>query len=77
MNEVQRDRLTQETHQAVVGIPGTDDKGLVGDFKDMKDDIRRLNGKVRRNEVRSKVNQGIGTLLLSGVVWLAKYVGLW
>ena len=35
------------------------------------------NGKVRRNEVRSKVNQGIGVLFLSGLGWIAKQSGLW
>jgi len=57
------DKLLQETHDTVVelktallGIPGTDDKGLVGDFKEFRKntntDIDRLYRKHNRLSVR-------------------------
>lgn len=41
--------MTGEVHQAVLGIEGTEDKGLVGDFKDLLGEFRKMNGRVSRN----------------------------
>lgn len=35
MKPSERDDLIKETHQALLGIKGTEDKGLVGDFKNL------------------------------------------
>ena len=66
MTDQERDALARETHQALLGIPGTDEKGLVGDVKELTERIASQNGKVRGNEVRSKVNQAVLTLLITG-----------
>jgi len=46
MKPAERDKLTQETHQALLGIPGTADKGLVGDVRELKGDLKHMNGRV-------------------------------
>lgn len=42
-------QMIQETHQGMFGVPGTDDKGLVGDVRGIRKDIGEQNGRVRRN----------------------------
>lgn len=39
----------QAIHQALLGLEGTDDKGLVGDFKELKGDVKKQNGRVLNN----------------------------
>ena len=51
MKPSERDKLTQETHQALLGIPGTEDKGLVGDFKELKEVVKEQNIQIDRNRV--------------------------
>ena len=70
-DKTQREMI-QELYQAVIGIPeNPDENGLVGD-------VKKLNGKVRSNEVRSKVNQGAIASLASGVVaGISKLLGMW
>lgn len=70
MKASERDKLAQETHQALLGIPGTDDKGLVGDVKEIKTQLNSLNGRVRKNE--RDITYGKALLGLSGgigAVW--------
>ena len=46
MKASERDKLAQETHQALLGIPGTADKGLVGDVKDLKGELKSVKDRV-------------------------------
>lgn len=52
-------QLTQEVHQAVLGVPGTEDSGLVGDMKELKYDVKKQNGRVRLNTVRIAIIIGV------------------
>ena len=71
MAEKTQKEMLHEIYQAVIGIPeNPDENGLVGD-------VKKLNGKVRGNEVRSKVNQGSVGLFMVVVGWFAKHLGLW
>lgn len=49
MTEKTQKQMIQETHQGMFGVEGTDDKGLVGDVKDIKSEIKEQNGRVRKN----------------------------
>lgn len=67
----------QEVHQAVLGVPGTEDKGLVGDIKEVKGDVKNQNGRVRRNSARIAIIAGVlaglgvlGGLEISDVIQL-------
>ena len=64
--------MIYELHQVVIGLKDNPhDNGLVGEIKDIALKIDTLNGRVRGNEVRSKVNQGIlGTLGGGGILGL-------
>lgn len=42
--------LIQELHQGVYGIPGTEEKGLIGDVKDLIGVIQIQNGRIGKNE---------------------------
>ena len=41
MKASERDDLIKETHQALLGVKGTEDKGLVGDFKELKEVVQQ------------------------------------
>ena len=43
----------QEVHQSVFGVPGTEDKGMAGDIKDIKNLIKEQN--CRYDKLKSKV----------------------
>ena len=51
MKPAERDRLTQETHQALLGVKGTEDKGLVGDFKELKAVVKEHNKGIEQNRL--------------------------
>ena len=55
MKTPERDKLAQESHQALLGIPGTEDNGLVGDVKEMKADIKQINSRVSSVETGQAV----------------------
>jgi len=59
LSEKTQKRLIQETHQGMFGVPGTDDKGLVGDVKGIKMDIREQNGRVRKNSKLIYIIMGV------------------
>ncbi len=44
--------LISEVHQAVLGIPNTEDNGLVGDIKEIKAELKSVNKRVAVVEVR-------------------------
>ncbi|KKL98834.1 hypothetical protein LCGC14_1820460 [marine sediment metagenome] len=52
MKAAERDKIAQETHQALLGIPGTEDKGLVGDVKEIKLHLEDHSYRLRTVEVR-------------------------
>ena len=59
MTEKTQKEMIQEIHQTTIqqrtvllGVPGTDDKGLVGEVKDVKlkvNSVARSHGKLKRN----------------------------
>ena len=72
MGEKRQGEMVRELYQVVIGIPeNPTDNGLIGVINNIDKKLDALNGKVRGNEVRSKVNQGILGSLVTGVVALA------
>ena len=45
----ERDELLIELRTAVVGIKDTADKGMAGDIKELKNQLLRQNGRIRKN----------------------------
>lgn len=41
-------KLINEIWQGLYGVPNTDDKGVYGDIKEIKAEIKQQNGKVRK-----------------------------
>ena len=66
MKVAERDNLLKEVHQAVLGVKGTEDGGLVGDFKELKEAVKDSNG--RQNKLSKKVNTIIGVLIGCGIL---------
>ena len=59
--------MTRELYQAVIGIPESpDDNGLIGIVNGISEKLDIVNGRTRKNEVRSKVNQAIIALIVGG-----------
>ena len=52
--------------------------GFKGDIPEITQRLKDLNGKVRSNEVRSKINQALIGLFSTGImIALTKIVGIW
>lgn len=66
MTEKTQKKMMQEVHQGLFGVEGTDDKGMVGDFKDLRIHVkeRGLNVNGRIDEVHNRITK------LSTKVWL-------
>ena len=47
----ERDELLIELKTAVVGMKDTDEKGMVGDVKEIKDTLKKQNGRIRKNTI--------------------------
>ena len=47
----ERDELLIELRTAIVGIKNTDMKGMVGDIKEINDNIKKQNGRIRKNTI--------------------------
>jgi len=44
-----QEEMMSEMYVVIMGVPGTEQKGLCGDVKDIKADVRRINGDVQAN----------------------------
>lgn len=66
--------MIKELHTVVLGIPNTDEGGLIGDVKEMKVLIQTTNGCVRRNTTRIWFLFGIVVTL--GVLFTGEMSGL-
>jgi hypothetical protein len=58
------EQMTQQVHQAMFGVPGTDDGGMVCDIKRLVDHVEKQNGRIRKLEII--VYSVIGTAVLGG-----------
>ena len=71
--------LISQVHQAVLGIEGTEEKGLVGDVKEMKADLKLINSRVTvvetKQEERNKPSKKSLAGYTTGLIGLA--VALW
>ncbi len=64
-------QLTQEIWQGMYGIDGTEDKGFLGDFKELKEEVKEINGRVNKLSTRLKVLYAFlgGLGILGGGLW--------
>ena len=71
-------QLAQETHQAVFGVPGTEEKGMAGDIKDIKElvTVKFTAQQKEIDGVKSKVNKIIGALTASSAIGGAVFGGI-
>jgi len=44
-----QEEMVSEMYVVFMGVPGTENRGILGDVKDIKADVRRLNGAVQTN----------------------------
>ncbi len=51
LKPAERDELLIELKTAVVGMEGTDERGMAGDIKEIKDALKKQNGRIRKNTV--------------------------
>jgi len=66
MVEKTQKKLIQEVHQAMFGVPNTEDMGLVGDFKEVRQAVREQNH--RYHKLNGKVNKIIGIVIGCGIL---------
>jgi len=66
MTEKTQKQFIAETYQAVFGVPGTEEKGIAGDLKDIKKLLVSQNE--RYQKLSNKVNWVIGVLSATGAI---------
>ncbi len=49
LTPTQRDELLIELKTVIVGMEGTDERGMAGDIKEIKNQVRKQNGKIFKN----------------------------
>ncbi len=59
-------QLIQEVHQAMFGVEGTEDRGIVGDVRETRKDVKEQNKRVGKAE--AKINKIWGVLIGIGAV---------
>ena len=59
MADLTQKELTQELHQGMYGIRGTEDKGLIGDVKFLTQLVLKQNERVRKNSRLIYIMYGI------------------
>ena len=79
MKPAERDKIIQETHQALLGIPGTEDFGLVGDVKEVKADVKKINNRVTTVEALQEERNKPSKKTVAGYISVgaALAVALW
>ena len=78
MGEKTAKEMTRELHQAVIGIPESpDENGLIGDVRDIKRELKRLNGHVQTNRTSISRIKGIGIGLGTVFTVAGVVVGVW
>ena len=43
------EQMIQEIYTVMLGVPGTDDRGLVGDCREIKVELKQQNGDIKKN----------------------------
>ncbi len=73
MQETTSKQKLQEVHQGIFGVLGTDDKGLIGDIREIKNSVCETNGKVRKLTIRFWFL--LGLIIGTGVLTLSNSLG--
>ena len=63
-----QNKIIWGVHQGIWGVEGSDDKGLVGDVKEIKADVKNQNGRVSKVEGKIRYIYGliVGAALAGG-----------
>jgi len=59
MVERTQKQIAYEVHQAMFGVEGSDEKGMIGDIKEIRADVKAQNGRVRTMENKMKQLYGM------------------
>jgi hypothetical protein len=65
------DEMIRLIYQAVVGIPDNpDERGLIGDVREIKDHLKKLNGETIKNTTFRKIGTWVSCAIATAVVGL-------
>jgi len=75
----ERDKLIRQVHQSIYGVAGTEDKGMAGDVKTIKDCLNNVKKDVTKNTAWRKDSKGmvggLFAIIISAIV--TKVQGWW
>jgi len=54
----------------VVGVPGTDDRGMAGSIKVVEAHLEQLNGQVKQNTMFRKIGTWVTSSIFIAIVWI-------
>jgi len=66
--------LLQTVYTTLLGIPGTEETGVVGDLKDIKSHLADLNGAVRTNTAWRKAHTWVIGLTVTGLIAISAFI---
>ena len=66
MKAPERDELLVELRTAVLGVKGSEEKGIAGDVSDIKDSLGKLNGSQRKLATKVNILWGVAIVLTGG-----------
>ena len=73
MKASERDILIHDIWKGIYGIPGTAEKGMMGDIKEIIEGQRVQNGSILRNTIWRRVICGVGGASLLGLTgWVIR-----
>ena len=76
MKAPERDELLTQLKTVMVGVENTEEKGLVGDVKDILEMVREQNGRQRRLATKVNILWGIALVLMGGTGFsLSRLIG--
>lgn len=65
-----------DMHTVLLGIPGTEERGLSGDVKDLLKQVKILNGCVKSNTAWRKLGQWLIPIVVAAISGLAAYIAI-
>ena len=73
MKPAERDILIHDIWKGIYGIPGTDERGMAGDIKEIVEQQRIQNGSILRNTIWRRVIIGVGGTSIIGLAgWMIR-----
>ena len=70
------EQKVNEMHTVMLGVPGTEEKGLAGDLKELVIQVKGINGSVKKNTSWRELCQWAVPVVVAIIVALTTYIAV-